>query len=114
VEFIPLGEMFHQITPGVLISAGHELTPRVPPEVLLDRLGGGPDKLFFFCEGNPAPLQLSRLDFMPLAKRTLAPIEADPRVGTTPAREATPPVLYNKGVGLFPLWGFTDDKGKGR
>jgi hypothetical protein len=113
IEYIPIGELYHQVAPGVLVPVGFELLPHVHPEVLTQHLGGSADKLIFFTPESPQPLLLERSRFTPLGRRALAAIEVA-RCEPQPAAEApaTSPSLCNDPAGLFPLWSF--DAGAGR
>ncbi|MCA9669921.1 MAG: hypothetical protein KC503_30205 [Myxococcales bacterium] len=111
VDFIPLGEMFHAVAPGVMAPVGFQLIPRVYPDVLLSHLGGGADQLFFFCRESPAPVQLSRARFAPLSRTALAKLEVlQPHTTDLSADEPKPAELVNAHVGSFPLWGFSADE----
>jgi hypothetical protein len=107
IEYVPLGEMYHQIAPGVLAPIGYELLPRVHPEVLVEHLRSGEDKLVFFTPDQAAPTWIGRERFAPLSRRALAtvPVAApEPRsLGEEPLPAAE---LKNESLGLFPLWGF--------
>ncbi len=110
IEYIPLGLMFSEQAPGVLVSLGHELQPRVHPEVLQAHLsrGASRDALFFFSPDEPTPVALPRAAFSPLSRRILADVPARPLAAAPPppADEEEAPRLINDPVGPFPLWGF--------
>jgi hypothetical protein len=113
IQFIPLGDMFYQLAPGVLVQAGYELIPRFNPAVLVQHLGGAQGQLFFFSVDSPAPQLLSRSDFQPLTRRALATVPAQP-AAVVHAQAAAPAgaSLVNDPLGLFPLWGFSDGDGR--
>lgn len=110
IEYIPLGEMYHQVAPGVLAPIGYELLPRVHPDVLVQHLGSGEDKLVFFTPEGKAPVWIGRERFPPLSRRALAavalarpeptPLDAEARAGAG--------AIQNDPLGLFPLWGFRE------
>jgi len=108
VEFIPLGTMFYQVALGIMVPVGYELLPRVHPEVLVQHLGTGQDKLVFFEPASPRPLELPRDAFVPLTRQALAQVSVQ-REATLPAPETLldrPASMVNDPVGVFPLWGF--------
>ncbi len=110
MEYIPLGQMFQQVAPGVLVPVGCELVPRVEPAVLAQHLGGGAEQLYFFTAEDPAPIQLARSAFVPLTRQALAPITVrapEPRPSGD-AAAAGPTSLVNDPLGAFPLWGFSE------
>jgi len=108
LEFIPLGQLYQQIAPGVMVPVGHELLPRVSPEVLVQHLANGGETLTFFTPER-GPERLPRSAFAPLSRQALAPVEVvEPTVQAPAERGGTEPQLCNEPLGLFPLWGFTD------
>jgi hypothetical protein len=109
IEYVPLGEMFHEVAPGVLVPLGYELVPRVAPDVLVQHLGGGVEQLFFFQTDAPAPLQLLRAGFRPLSRRILAQVEVQAlEPAPLPEDVSRETSIQNEPLGLFPLWGFAD------
>ena len=110
LEYIPLGEMYYEVADGVQVPVGYELIPRVHPEVLLQHLKGGQDKLFFFTRDSPEPLLISRSSFAPLSRRALAHVPVRPAETQQLARPVDPPrvTLVNDRLSSFPLWGFAD------
>ncbi len=114
LEFIPLGQMFQQVAPGVLVPVGHELVPRVSPEVLVHHLGAGGDSLTFFTL-EEGPVRLARSAFAPLSRQALALIDVpEPEVLPTASPDSAARQLVNEPLGLFPLWGFSDGAGSPR
>ena len=119
LEFLPLGEMFYQAADGVMVPVGHELIPRIHPEVLVQHLQGGPDKLFFFVRGDAddkqtgsVPLLLPRSGFTPLSRKAMAHVLVRPLTpqALSGVMEQAQLSLVNDPVGAFPLWGFTANK----
>lgn len=130
MEFIPLGQMFYEEAPGVMVALGYELLPRVHPEVLIEHLqksweqplseqfqqhlqapagGPGSDRIIFFCPDAPTALGLSRGAFAPLSRKALAHVRVDtPAARSAPSRaRENSASLINDPVGAFPLWGFS-------
>ncbi len=109
IEFIPLGEQFYQVAPGVLAPVGFELLPRIQSDILVEHLGNGAEQLVFFLRDQPTPVQLPRAAFLPLSRCTLAPITIErlrpAAMGDAASRSTS---IHNSPLGLFPLWGFTD------
>jgi hypothetical protein len=107
VEFIPLGTLYYQVALGILVPVGYELLPRVHPEVLVQHMGTGQDKLVLFTPDSPAPLSLPRAAFGPLTRQALAAVEVR-SVPTVPqeAPAVQTALMVNDPVGAFPLWGF--------
>lgn len=119
IDFLPLGELFWALAPGVMIPQGFNLLPRVAPEVLREHLHtrsagraelevARGEQLFFFTADQPAPLRIPRGAFSPLGRYCLAEVDIQGPV-TTPL--PAPPVdlaieLVNDEIGLFPLWSF--------
>ena len=119
LEFLPLGEMFYQAAAGVMVPLGHELIPRIHPEVLVQHLRGGADKLFFFIRGEPqqaeassVPLLLPRSAFTPLSRKAMAHVLVRPLApqALSGVVEQAQLSLVNDPVGAFPLWGFAKPK----
>ncbi|PID38198.1 MAG: hypothetical protein CSA65_00280 [Proteobacteria bacterium] len=108
VDFVPLGEMFWALAPGVFIPQGLSLLPRVAPDVLREHLGAIANQLFFFRRDEPEPLRFNRADFAPLGRHSLAQVVV--REGSTTLLPAAPEIeslaLLNDEIGLFPLWRF--------
>ena len=116
LEFLPLGEMFYQAAEGVMVPVGHELIPRIHPEVLVQHLQGGPDKLFFFtrdgaqdASAGSVPFLLPRSAFTPLSRTAMAHVLVRPLTpqALSGVVEQAQLSLVNDPVGAFPLWGFT-------
>ncbi len=122
LEFLPLGEMFYQAAPGVMVPIGHELIPRIHPDVLVHHLKGGPDKLFFFVRpqgddhqlpgAGSIPLLLPREAFTPLSRKAMAHVVVKPLspVALSGVVQQAQLALVNDPVGAFPLWGFSPAK----
>jgi hypothetical protein len=107
-EFVPLGTLFYQVALGVMVPVGFELVPRVHPEVLVQHLESGRDKLYFFCTDSPIPIQLPLPAFEPLTRQVLAHLQVRPLAPVARERPTTREAqLVNDPVGLFPLWGFS-------
>ena len=124
LEFLPLGEMFYEAALGVQVPVGFELIPRIAPEVLVEHLQGGPEKLFFFTREQPAdagqagqvqqaagavPLMLPRSAFTPLSRKAMAHVlvrQVTPQALSGVTQQAQL-ALVNDPVGAFPLWGFS-------
>jgi len=108
VEFVPLGTLFYQVALGILVPVGYELLPRVHPEVLVQHMGTGQEKLIFFSPDSERPVELDRSGFAPLTRRALARVEVQ-RVTPepTPEVESASARMVNDPIGTFPLWGFT-------
>jgi hypothetical protein len=114
IELIPLGELYYQLAPGLLVPAGTELIPHFTAETLLEHLPAAASSLFFFRREDPLPLQIPRLAFGPLHRQVLAQILVqEERQTEPPGPPPTPVSIANDPLGLFPLWGFSDqDQGK--
>jgi hypothetical protein len=113
LEYIPLGQMFQLAAPGVLVPVGQELLPRVSPDVLVQHLGEGGESLTFFVP-EQGPVKLARASFAPLARQALAPITVpEPTVQAPADEDITEPEIRNEPLGLFPLWGFSDQGEEG-
>jgi hypothetical protein len=110
IDYVPLGDMFWEFAPGVMVPQGCSLLPRVHPDVLLDHLGGrGKNQLFFFPRDGSGPLSFSRQSFAPLGRAALAEVELEAPQNQTLPRDADHAALeiVNDPLGAFPLWGFT-------
>ena len=107
-DYIPLGEGFWQIAPGVMVPLGYTLLPSVDPQVLLAHLGSDGSEVYFFTPGRSGPLKIAREVFRPLGRHSLAPIEAERVRALAGAARPTPEdvELVNDELGAFPLWGF--------
>ena len=106
-ELVPLGELYYQAAPGVLVQTGYELLPRVHPDVLAEHLGVGQERLMFFAPDSPGPLSLPRSGFGPLTRHALAPVEMGDAPVRSPEDSATGAAwVVNDPLGAFPLWGF--------
>lgn len=103
--FFPLGEMFYEYAPGVFISSGYRLTPRVMPLLLKEHLG---PHFHFFCRQNHAPLSLNTNDFRPLGRFSLAnyPMQLSETEELIEKEEQIPRLIVNESLSVFPLWGF--------
>jgi hypothetical protein len=111
LEYIPLGLPFYQAAPDVMVAMGHELVPRVHPDVLLQHLGasGGPlDDVVLFSPGEAVPLRIPKGAFAPLSRQAVARVQTrSPELEEPPEpAPAAEPSLRNDPVGRFPLWGF--------
>lgn len=117
VEFIPLGTLCYQVALGILVPVGYELLPRVHPDVLVQHLETGQDRLVFFFPDHPTPVQLSRAAFAALTRQALAAVQVRQPVPVPQEQPSTQlATIVNDPVGAFPLWGFSpspSDKDKG-
>ena len=108
IDFVPLGELFWSLAPGVFIPQGFSLLPRVAPEVLREHLGAQASQLFYFTLDAAGPLRFERSEFKPLGRHSLAQVVL--REGTVAALPPEPELaaleLVNDEIGLFPLWSF--------
>lgn len=112
IEYIPLGEMYHQVAPGVLAPIGYELLPRVHPEVLVAHLGNRDQMLVFFTPDSAAPIWIAKERFEPLSRCALAAVMLETPEPAPLGDERRPEAsaIQNDPVGLFPLWGFREGK----
>lgn len=112
MEAIPLGTLFYQAALGVMIPVGYELLPRIHPDVLVQHLDAGADALIFFCgQSRDKIVKLQRSDFTILSRRALASVRVEPVSVPSQHPEATDaPSLINDPLGIFPLWGFSDEE----
>lgn len=105
-----------------MVPIGHELIPRIHPDVLVHHLKGGPDKLFFFVRpqgddhqlpgAGSIPLLLPREAFTPLSRKAMAHVVVKPLspVALSGVVQQAQLALVNDPVGAFPLWGFSPAK----
>ena len=104
---IPLGARLVEVAPGVLVPDGHELWPRLRPQLVRELLGlEGEDQAVFLGPGRD-PIHVPDAKMLPLdvaAIGTLTPVEADLVEAGLPALE--PGQLENQRLGRFALWGF--------
>jgi len=130
MDFIPLGQMFYEEAPGVMVALGYELLPRVHPEVLIEHLqksweqplseqfqqhlqaparGPAAERIIFFSPDANSAIGIPRSAFSPLSRKALAQVRVDtPAAWTAPSRaQENSASLINDPVGAFPLWGFS-------
>jgi hypothetical protein len=106
-SIIPLGRRLSEVAPGVLVPDGHELWPRVRPQLIRSLLGLEADEhaLFLSPASDPVrvrPAQLLALDAAVIGRLELT--EAEPVSASVPA--LGPARIENERMGRFALWGF--------
>lgn len=104
---IPLGRRFVEIAPGVLVPDGHELWPRLRPQLIRELLGLEGEDRAVFLEPGREPIHISDARMMSLdaaAIGTLTSEEASIVEPSLPALE--PGTVHNQRLGRFALWGF--------
>jgi len=108
---IPLGRRFAEVAPGVLVPDGHELWPRLRPQLIRELLGlEGEDRAVFLDPESGAgrePVLIKDAHMMSLdaaAIGTLSSEEASMVEPSLPALE--PGTIQNQRLGRFALWGF--------
>ncbi len=113
---IPLGARIVEVAPGVLVPDGHELWPRVRPQLVRELLGLGPaDHALFLGPGQDA-LRLSPEALLPLDAAMIRSVElAAAEVTATDLPDLGQPSLTHTNLGRFALWGYgrADESGLG-
>lgn len=109
IEAIPLGIPLFEAAPFVLLPAGFELAPRLPPERLAAHLGGGEGRYCLVLAADQPIHVVNQRDLAPLERWILLRMPpGSPRSGPPPLESAStplPPEVVHDPVGFFPLWG---------
>ncbi len=104
---IPLGQRLVEVAPGVLVPDGHELWPRVRPQLIREllRLEGEDQAVFLAADRQPIRIPAAKLLALDAAVigmlSTSEPTIVEPEL---PAQ--TLGKLVNQRLGRFALWGF--------
>ena len=107
LDLMPLGELFGEVAPGLLVPVGMELVPRVSPDVVARALGHTPGMITVFGRDR-RPFQLDESSLQPLERRALAKIEVTrAEINDVSADALTVGAVVNDPVGRFALWGFS-------
>ncbi|MFV8756802.1 hypothetical protein ACNOYE_40175 [Nannocystaceae bacterium ST9] len=104
---IPIGQRLVEVAPGVLVPDGHELWPRVRPQLIREllRLEGEDQAVFLAVDRQPIHVPAAAM--LPLdaaAIGSLATAEASLVEPQSPGLTAG--TLVNQRLGRFALWGF--------
>ena len=106
LDLMPLGDLFGEFAPGLLVPVGMELVPRVSPDVVVRALGHTAGMITVFGRDR-RPFQLDESSLQPLERRALAKIEVMRTEITDISAEALAVgTVVNDPVGRFALWGF--------
>jgi hypothetical protein len=104
---IPLGRRLGEVAPGVLVPDGHELWPRVRPQLLRQLLGLGPEDHAFYLVPGADPIRVRPEQLLPLDAALIGRLVLDDAALVLP--ELPPAVagnIRNAKLGRFALWGF--------
>lgn len=113
IESIPLGTFFVELTPRLLVAAGHEVVPAVSPEVLWQALGAPSSQLIFLGRDARARA-VEEVAFGPLETMLLEAHPWEPLVAETITRalDEKPIDLRIEALPMFPMRG-VEAVGKG-
>ncbi len=104
---IPLGRRMVEAAPGVLVPDGHELWPRVRPQLVRELLGLEAEELAVYPDDAAAcAIRIPAAQRMPLdarAVRASTPVLAEV-VSDPPGSLDTDPTISNERLGRFALW----------
>lgn len=104
---VPLGRRLGEVAPGVLVVDGHELQPRVRPQLLRQLLGLGPEDHALFLAPDADPIRVRAEQLLPLDAALIgrmSPSDAAIRAADEPA--LAPGEIENTRLSRFALWGF--------
>ena len=112
---IPLGRRLGEVAPGVLVPDGHELWPRIRPQLLRQLLGLGPEDHAVFLSTKTAPIRVLPEQLLPLDAALLARLSLQEAAALEPeVPPLEPGAIRNDRLGRFALWGFGGVPGIGR
>lgn len=104
---IPLGRRLGEVAPGVLVPDGHELWPRVRPQLLRQLLGLGPEDHAFYLSPGADPIRVRPEQLLPLDAALIGRLVLDEAALVVPELPPTAAAnLRNAKLGRFALWGF--------
>ncbi len=104
---LPLGQRLGEVAPGVLVPDGHELWPRVRPQLLRALLGLGPEDHALYLSPVADPIRVRPEQLRPLDAALIGRLTLDEPSLVTPEMPAVGPgVVRNQRLGRFALWGF--------
>ena len=104
---IPLGQRLVEVAPGVLVPDGHELWPRVRPQLIRELLRlEGEDQALFLAADRP-PIHIPAAAMLPLDAAAIGTLTtAEPTLVEPESASLQPGTLVNQKLGRFALWGF--------
>jgi hypothetical protein len=104
---IPLGQRLVEVAPGVLVPDGHELWPRVRPQLIRELLRlEGEDQAVFLAADAP-PIHIPASAMLPLDAAAIGTLDTtEPSLVEPEVPALTAGKLVNQRLGRFALWGF--------
>jgi hypothetical protein len=106
-SIIPLGRRLSEVAPGVLVPDGHELWPRVRPQLIRSLLGLEAEEHALFLTPGADPLRIKPDQLHPLDAAVIGRLElSEPELVSPPIAALGPGRIENERVGRFALWGF--------
>lgn len=104
VASLALGTLLYEPAPGVLVPVGCALLPALPPQQLLQHLGGTSERVLVFLPEHRMPLALARSLFEPLSLQLLSPLSQTERVSQAASHQSAAVQLVNDRISTFALW----------
>ncbi len=104
---IPLGARLVEVAPGVLVPDGHELWPRLRPQLIRELLGLEGEDAAVFLSPDADPILIPEAQMTPLDAAVIGMLNTtEARVITPDMPALEPGTVVNEHLGRFALWGF--------
>lgn len=104
---LPMGRRLGEAAPGVLVPDGHELWPRVRPQLLRQLLALGPDDHALMLSPGADPIRVRPEQLLPFDAAMIARLQLQDARALVPEEPAVgAPTLRHQRLGRFALWGF--------
>lgn len=104
---LPLGQRFCEVAPGVLVPDGHELWPRLRPQLVRELLDLENDDRAVFLTAGSDPIHIPEERMLSLDAAAIGTLDTTEAAILEPSLPALEPgTVTNNRLGRFALWGF--------